>query len=83
MAKKKVCRHKRLILASADLVDFIPDQEPFESGTIECAGVNRISIGCINIHYCPKCNVVRDIEIEPDAYIGTDECTPADRCNGH
>jgi hypothetical protein len=44
-------------------VEFIPDDEPYESGKIESAGIEGITVGMINIHYCPKCNTVRDIEI--------------------
>lgn len=77
------CRHKKTILASANLVDFRPDQEPFESGKIECAGVSEIRIGSIWIHYCPKCDTVIDIELEQGTHITTTTCTSDDRCDGH
>ena len=63
MAKK--CRHrKRVLLASANYVEFTPDQEPFTSGTIESSGIETIQLDAVNIHYCPKCNVVQDIEFD-------------------
>src|SRR4030042_2275970 len=82
-AKTKSCRHKRIICASAGMVDFTPDQEPFESGIIECAGVSKITVGNIYIYYCPTCNKIRDIEVDPDTYIDTEDCTIYNRCNGH
>lgn len=77
------CRHKRTILASANFVAFIPDQEPFEADKIECASVSEINVGCINIHYCPVCKTIRDIEVEPNTEVYTETCTSDNRCNGH
>lgn len=67
------CRHrKRLILATAGDVEFIPDQEPFTDGVIESCGIGIIMIPAINIHYCPKCNTVSfddiSIDCEPVIY---------------
>jgi len=77
------CKHTTIILATADFVDFVPDQEPFEAGKIECAGICKISVDCINIHYCPICKKIRDIEIEPNTHIKTMVCDSDNRCNGH
>jgi len=49
------CRHRKLIMAHAYDVVFTPDQEPFESGKIEPAGVEDISCSTLIMHYCPKC----------------------------
>jgi hypothetical protein len=76
------CKHKRTMLAIANYVDFRPDQEPFESGRIECAGVSKITIESIYIHYCPKCKKVIDIEIEPNCEISTEPCASGNRCDG-
>ncbi len=55
MAKK--CRHRKgLILASANNVEFTPDQEPYESGKIESCGIGIITAD-VSIHYCPICNI--------------------------
>ena len=61
------CRHKKgLILASANYIEFTPDQEPFEAGILEDCGMDTVDIDSIsiNIHYCPKCQQVKDIEVE-------------------
>ena len=63
MAMTKKCRHRKgIILASAQMVEFIPDQEPFKEGTIESCGIEYIKAENLNIHYCPKCKEVQDIE---------------------
>jgi hypothetical protein len=71
----KDCEHKRVLLAIAHFVDFNPDQEPFESGKIECAGVSCIQVGSINIHYCTQCGTVIDIQVEPGCHIDVTTCT--------
>jgi hypothetical protein len=58
------CKHKKLMLLSANDVEFIPDEEPYEAGVIEPAGIDNIFVD-LNMHYCPKCNVVIDVTIEP------------------
>jgi len=69
MAKK--CRHrKEIILASALNVEFTPDQEPFEAGIIESCGIEMIIAESINIHYCPKCKVIQDVELEGEVWEG-------------
>lgn len=63
MAKK--CRHKKgIILAFASYVEFVPDQEPFTAGVIESCGIESIIATSISIHWCPKCRVAQDIEVE-------------------
>lgn len=65
MAKK--CRHKKgIILASALNVEFTPDQEPFKADVIEPSGFESIIAEAINIHWCPKCRVAQDIEVDGD-----------------
>lgn len=67
MAKK--CQHRKgIILASASMVEFIPDQEPFEAGVIERSGFEGIVIENINIHYCPKCNQLQSIESDSEIW---------------
>lgn len=71
MAKK--CRHKKgIILATAEYVEFKPDQEPITDGVIESSGISSIEIPAMNIHYCPKCNTVDlddiSIDCEPIVY---------------
>jgi len=79
------CRHKKLILASThELLIFIPDQEPYEADKIECCGISEIIVHSpINIHYCPKCKVIRDIELEDPEGIEIEPCTSDNRCDGH
>jgi len=77
------CKHKRLVLATANLVEFEPDQEPFVSGKIECAGISRITVSGINIHYCPLCQMVHDIAVESAYDVDETFCTSDDSCNGH
>ena len=67
----KRCRHRnRIILALADNVEFIPDQEPFKSGVIESCGLESITVETISVHYCLKCNVIQSIETEGDITVG-------------
>ena len=57
------CRHRKgLILACANYVVFTPDQEPFISGVIEKCGIESIRVESLNIHYCPKCKAIQDVE---------------------
>ena len=67
----KKCKHKKVILASAVNVEFIPDQEPYTEGIEESCGIDSITIEAINIHYCPKCKVAQDIEIDGEIEIWT------------
>lgn len=60
MAKK--CRHRKgVILACANYVEFIPDQEPFKAGVIEPSGLESITAESLFIHYCPKCKEIQDV----------------------
>ena len=66
------CRHKKgVILASANMIHFYPDQEPFKSGVLEKSGFESIVLESINIHYCPNCNTV-EIETTGDVYANTE-----------
>lgn len=60
------CRHKRKrqIMATADYVEFTPDQEPFTPGVIECSGVSTITVQHLIASYCPKCGVVTSIDAD-------------------
>jgi hypothetical protein len=59
------CKHrKRVLLATASDVEFTPDQEPYTDGVIEHSGYARIIVESINMHWCPKCECVQDIEID-------------------
>lgn len=65
----KKCRHRKgEILASTSMVRFIPDQEPFEAGVVENCGFEDIVAESVNIHYCPKCNEIQDIEVDGDVW---------------
>jgi hypothetical protein len=77
------CRHKRLVMATAECVHFYPDQEPFTSGVIECAGVSDIEVSMILVHYCPNCKIIVSIEALNDGKCKTTVCNTANRCNGH
>jgi hypothetical protein len=79
----KRCRHKRLVMAMADEVDFHPDQEPFTSGVVECAGVSEIVVNMIVIRYCPICKRVVVIEAANDGQCDTQVCDSNNRCEGH
>jgi hypothetical protein len=68
-SEPKKCRHrKRIILASASMVEFIPDQEPFTEGVIESCGIEYIKAENLNIHYCPRCKQIQDIEIDGEIF---------------
>jgi len=56
------CRHKKLIMAVADYVQFIPDDEPFTSGVVEHCGLDEIEVSEIIMCYCPKCNIVVSLD---------------------
>ena len=63
------CRHSKLILASGYHIEFIPDQEPYKSGVIEKTGIDYIVAYSVNIHYCPKCEQIKDIMTDGECYI--------------
>lgn len=52
-----------MILASANYVEFIPDQEPYKAGIIESCGIESIMAN-VNIQYCPKCKIAHFDSIE-------------------
>ena len=61
----KRCRHRKgVILAYANYVDFVPDQEPFKEGIIESCGLESIKVESTSVHYCPKCNVIQSLEVD-------------------
>jgi len=65
----KTCRHRKgVILASANYVEFTPDQEPFTAGVIEPCGIDSIRVETLNIHYCPKCKVIQDVEVDGEVF---------------
>jgi hypothetical protein len=71
----KKCRHKRLILISTNNVCFEVDEEPYKANKIECAGITEVMlITGITAHYCPICEVIVDINIEPNQAIETEPC---------
>lgn len=77
------CRHKRTLFAKARDVEFRPDQEPFESGKVECAQVTTIRVPLILMHWCPKCRRVVSMDVDGSEVCRTDTCTSDDRCDGH
>ena len=72
MAKKKKpieprykkCRHKtKILLAYANGVEFVPDDEPFTNGVTEKSGIGSIYVD-LTMHYCVRCNQVKDVSAE-------------------
>jgi len=60
------CGHKT-ILASGEIVEFFPDQEPYENGKIEDCGYDGTFTDgfttdpiYVNIHFCPECRHVNN-----------------------
>ncbi|MDD5327463.1 MAG: hypothetical protein PHY02_06570 [Phycisphaerae bacterium] len=69
------CKHKKLILLSAHNIRFGVDQEPYEAGKEECAGISEVNLESgITAHYCPKCGIIVDINIEPGQFVTTEPC---------
>jgi len=63
---KKKCRHKkRLAYFHASDVEFTPDQEPFESGTVEKCGVESLWVGFMTALYCIQCKQVVAVDVDP------------------
>ncbi len=63
----KKCRHrKKMVLATAHYVKFTPDQEPYREGVIESCEDEEIMVDSIFIHWCERCQKVRDIGVDSD-----------------